>query len=169
MSTSILRLVAVKEQRVRAAERHLTLVRARCGEAERAVESCEQAVAEAEAAYGAAERQLLGDERLQRSYALLEDAMFHAHSKYRSLQNAKNSLAIAEKTLDSCRQAVLEAQAAVLARQREHEKAMHQADIFARQARLSEALRADAELDEFAELRMRGNGNVLGMETASSR
>lgn len=154
MLQSLQRLLAVKQERVRSAERHLQAAAADRDSAVTHVESSRNQREEAQRLLDLSIRRRLEDKSLRTSFARLKRMVVHVDEMKDLLDARESDERQALARLEASERAVQQAQQALGQARREMEKTDHCCRMARNDAQRAERRREEAESDAFLELRV---------------
>lgn len=153
MQDSLSRLVEIKQQRLHGAERLLRQARDRCEAAAGRLEQERRIADEADERRREQRQSVFEAGRGGTGYGALLGVIARSYALHDEAESRAAALAEAREALAEQRAAVARAEAAVHAAVREREKASRQHEAWAAGLRVARAVRQEADLQEYAELR----------------
>lgn len=160
MLQALQRLLAVKQERVRSAERHLRAAGADRDRAATQVDSSRIQREEAQRLFDHSIRRRLEDQSLRTSFARLKWMVVHVDEMKDLLDARENDVREALARLEDSERAIQQAQQALGQARREMEKTDHCFRMARNDAQCAERRREEAEGDAFLELRVMRSFNL---------
>jgi len=146
------RLLAVKDQRLHAAEQRLKQERDRRAAQEADLQRCRQAHVEAETKLQQFRAELCSGAVTKTSHSQVMAAISHAEWMHFTVKSRDQDVVAAGSKLAALDRAVIAAEFTVQAARREREKTVRQCDAVAARVRAAVERRHDDELQEFLEI-----------------